>query len=205
MNHIIIEGFMGSGKSAAGKLLSKEMKLPLIDIDKVITEKMKMTSGEIYERFGEPYYRAMETYVLAGLSGQPKRSVVILGSGLVLMPQNEAYLKELGTVYFLKVKQATIVERLEQSDRHPWMKTGDLGEHVARMLKEREPAYKKAANQIIKTDGKSVEDIVKEIIELDAGAAGTSDAAEQEVKAPETKKAKKTSKTAVEKKEKPEE
>ena len=85
----------------------------------------------------------METYVLAGLSGQPKRSVVILGSSLVLMPQNEAYLKNWEPFISLKVKRNTIVERLEQSDRHPWMKTGDLGSMLPGCFKEREPAYKK--------------------------------------------------------------
>ena len=66
MNHIIIEGFMGSGKSVVGKKLAKDMGLPLIDIDDKIAKKLKMTSSDIYDRFGEPYYRAMETFMQIG-------------------------------------------------------------------------------------------------------------------------------------------
>ena len=187
MNHIMIEGFMGSGKTSAGKLLSKEMNLPLIDVDKKITEKMKMTSGDIYERFGEAYYRAMETFVLVGLTEEKKRSVIILGSGLPLMPQNEKYLKQLGTVYFLKVKQATVVERLEKSEKHSWLKTGDLAERVARMMKEREPAYKKVADYIVKADDMTVEEIVRGILQneekVEHEAEEKSDALEAEADA----------------------
>ena len=70
MNHIILEGFMGSGKSAVGKALSRELGLPLIDIDKRVSGKLKMTTAEVYSHYGDAYYRAMETVALAELQDE---------------------------------------------------------------------------------------------------------------------------------------
>lgn len=166
MNHIIIEGFMGSGKSVVSKKLAKEMNLPLIDIDQKVAKNMKMTSSDIYDRFGEPYYRAMETFILVGLKDVQERSVIIIGSGLALMPQNEKYLKELGKVYFLQAKQEVIQERLSKGKKHDWLKEGDLEEKISKMLKERDPAYKRVADHLIDTDGKTASAIVTEIMAL---------------------------------------
>jgi shikimate kinase len=166
MNHIIIEGFMGTGKGAVGKKLAKDMELPLIDVDKLVTEKLKISSGDIYDRFGEVYYRAMETYILIGLLKEKQRSVIIIGSGLALMPQNAPYLKNLGRVYCLQANQDVIVERIEKSKKHEWLKEGDIAEKIGEMLKERGPAYKKVADHLIDTNGKSVSEIVNEIREI---------------------------------------
>ena len=68
MNHIVIIGFMGSGKTKVGKRLAKDFNLPFIDVDRVVSKKMNLTMKEIFERFGEPFYRALETTVIKALS-----------------------------------------------------------------------------------------------------------------------------------------
>ena len=52
MNHIVIIGFMGSGKTRVGKQLAKDLGLPFIDLEKIITKKMNLSAREIFERFG---------------------------------------------------------------------------------------------------------------------------------------------------------
>ena len=165
MNHIIIEGFMGCGKGAVAKKIAKAMNLPLIDTDKKVSEKLGMTNGEIYQRFGDVYYRAEETFVLAELLKESARSVIVLGSGLALIPGNSVYLKELGTVYYLELKKKTLAERLGKSDCHAWLGADDLEEAIGRMLRERNPAYKRVADEIIKADDLSVDEIVAFIFE----------------------------------------
>ena len=59
MNHVVIIGFMGSGKTRVGKQLSKDLGLPFVDLEKIITKRMNLSAREIFERFGEPYYRAL--------------------------------------------------------------------------------------------------------------------------------------------------
>lgn len=164
MDNIILEGFMGSGKSAVAKALSKKLELPLIDVDKMVEAKLKMKTTEVYDRFGDAYYRAMETMILIELQSVRERSIIVLGSGLALMPKNAEYLKKLGTVYYLKVKQETVVAKLAKQEKHAWLRAGDLEGRVSKMMKEREPAYRRIANVTVEVDGKSVDDICDEII-----------------------------------------
>ena len=155
MDNIILEGFMGSGKSAVAKALSKRLELPLVDVDKMIEAKLKMRTTEVYDRFGDAYYRAMETMILIELQSGVERSVIVLGSGLALMPKNAEY---------LKVKLDTVVAKLAKQEKHAWLRAGDLEERVSKMMKEREPAYRRIANVTVEVDGKTVDQICNEII-----------------------------------------
>ena len=79
MNHVVIIGFMGSGKTRVGKQLAKDLELPFVDLDRLITKKMNLSSREIFEKFGEPYYRALETLAVKQLIQDPERKVISLG------------------------------------------------------------------------------------------------------------------------------
>ena len=164
MNDIILEGFMGSGKSAIGKIIAKKLNLPLVDVDKKVSGKLGMKPVEVYDRFGDSYYRAMETVALNDLVEEGKPAVIVLGSGLALMEQNDAYLKALGKVYYLKISVAQAVARISKNDKHSWLQDDDLSDHVVRMMKEREPAYVRIADKTIPTEGKTNEEIADIIL-----------------------------------------
>ena len=97
MNHVVIIGFMGSGKTRVGKRLAKDFDLPFIDIDRVVTRKMNLSVKDIFDKFGEPFYRALETTVIKELIKDQEQKVISLGSGLPMQEQNEKYIKQLGT------------------------------------------------------------------------------------------------------------
>lgn len=165
MNHILIEGFIGSGKGKVGAKLAEEMKIPLIDTDQKVSEKMNMPSEEIYDQFGEVYYRALETYVLSKLGRMRKRSIIVLGSGLPTMPQNEKYLKALGRIYYLKPGEDSIIANIEKNNENGWLEDDeDLKEKVSALLAEREPAYLNIADKVLKIGKKSMAAVVKEIL-----------------------------------------
>ena len=84
MNHVVIIGFMGSGKTRVGKQLSKDLGLSFVDLERLITRKMNMSAREIFQRFGEPYYRALETVALKQFIQDSERRVISLGAGLPL-------------------------------------------------------------------------------------------------------------------------
>ncbi|MDO4634118.1 MAG: shikimate kinase [Eubacteriales bacterium] len=165
MNHLIIEGFIGSGKGAAARAAAKKLGLSVIDIDKMISERLKMTVGEIYDRYGEKFYRAMETVMLDELLEQKEQSVIVLGSGVAMMPQNAPYLKKLGHVYYIHMKQDDVVRNMRNSEKHKWIHDDGWEEQVARLYKEREPAYKKTADCIIEGKGLSAAAIADRIVE----------------------------------------
>ena len=116
MNHIVIIGFMGSGKTRVGKRLAKDLGLPFIDVDRLIVKKMNMSVKEVFERFGEPFYRALETMAVKELSTDSERKVISVSAGLPLQEQNQKYLAEMGTIIYLKGSAATLIKRLEGSN-----------------------------------------------------------------------------------------
>jgi shikimate kinase len=163
MKNLIIEGFIGSGKGAVGRLLGKTRNMEFIDLDKKVSEKMNMTSAEIYDKFGEVYYRAMETFVLSNLAKTAENSVIVLGSGVAMMPQNAPYLKQLGTVIYLKLHEDQILKNMKKSHRHQWIQSEGWDEHVKNIYKEREPAYRKTADITIDGNQKTTKEMVEAI------------------------------------------
>lgn len=162
MNHVVIIGFMGSGKTRVGKQLSKDLGLSFVDLERLITRKMNMSAREIFQRFGEPYYRALETVALKQFIQDNERRVISLGAGLPLQEQNEKYLKELGTVVYLKGSLATLKKRLEGSSKDPML---DGDEKIKKLLKQRDPVYQKFADVTVVTGEKPFEELIKEIEE----------------------------------------
>ena len=165
MNHVVIIGFMGSGKTRVGKQLAKDLGLSFVDLERLITRKMNMSAREIFQRFGEPYYRALETVALKQFIQDNERRVISLGAGLPLQEQNEKYLKELGTVVYLKGSLATLKKRLEGSSKDPMLDGDDRDEKIKKLLKQRDPVYQKFADVTVVTGEKPFEELIKEIEE----------------------------------------
>lgn len=163
MNHIVIIGFMGSGKTRVGKRLSQDLNLPFIDVDRVIFRKMDMTMKEIFQRFGEPYYRALETMVIKELMKDPEKKVISLGSGLPLQEQNQKYLKNLGTIVYIKGSYETLKKRLEGSSSDPFLDGDNREDKIKKLLKQRDPVYAKYADIEVVTGVKPFDSLVKEI------------------------------------------
>lgn len=165
MNHIVIIGFMGSGKTRVGKRLAQDMDLPFIDVDKVIIKKMNLSVSEIFQRFGEPFYRALETLVVKELITDKERKVISLGSGLPVQEQNQKYLKQLGTIIYLKGSLETLKKRLEAGSGNPLIDGDDREEKIRKLLKQRDPVYSKYADIEVITGVKPFEALIKEIKE----------------------------------------
>ena len=165
MNHIVIIGFMGSGKTRVGKRLAKDFNLPFVDVDRVVSKKMNLTMKEIFDRFGEPFYRALETTVIKALIDDPEQKIISLGSGLPMQEQNEKYLKELGTVVYLKGSLTTLKKRLADSKKDPMLDGEDRDDKIKKLLKQRDPVYAKFADVEMITGDKPFEDLIAQLEE----------------------------------------
>ena len=165
MNHIVIIGFMGSGKTRVGKRLAKDFDIPFVDIDRVVTKKMNLSSKEIFDRFGEPFYRALETTAVKALIEDPEQKVISLGSGLPMQEQNEKYIKKLGTVVYLKGSYETLKERLENSKSNPLIDGDDKADKIKKLLKQRDPVYAKFADVEMITGDKPFEELIGQLEE----------------------------------------
>lgn len=168
MKHIVIVGFMESGKSAVARNVSKQLGLPLISVDKLILNRMKMKASDFYDKFGEPYYRALESVTVEDLLSSKERSVIVLGSGAVLLGRTRQLLPKLGNVYYVKIKPTTVVERVKKSEQNSWIRKENLIEKVNEMLGERGPYYEESANVVIDADDLSLEEVAGRIVAKEA-------------------------------------
>ncbi|MBP3818059.1 MAG: shikimate dehydrogenase [Butyrivibrio sp.] len=165
-SNIVLEGFMGSGKSTVSELLSEELMLELIDTDEVIEDTEGRTINEIFETEGEASFREMETDLLEAIDSDHWREFVIsLGGGMPVKEENRELLRKIGKVVYLRAKPETIFERVKDDDKRPLLKTENPLAKIEELLEKRAAFYEDVADMIIDTDGKSPLEITKEIID----------------------------------------
>ncbi|MBO6149151.1 MAG: shikimate kinase [Lachnospiraceae bacterium] len=175
MGRLILEGFMGSGKSTCGKRTAQELGVPFFDTDSLIEEKMGLKVTEIFRLYGEERFRMEETALLRDMKEQgafPK-GVISLGGGLPMREENRALLKDIGRVVYLQASAEVLIDRLYYAREGRPKLSGDNWEADLReLLSERDPLYRDAADIVLETDGKILSSIIaslKEIFQAECG------------------------------------
>lgn len=166
MKNIVFIGFMCSGKSTIGRILAKEIAFEFIDTDQWISQKTNLTVGEIFESKGEDYFRKLETKTVKYFSENLNNTVLSTGGGLSIREENIPYLKEIGTVVYLKVSKDTVLERLNPNIDRPLLAVDNKEEIIENLLARRNPLYEKVADVTIDTNNKTIIAIVDEIRKL---------------------------------------
>ena len=168
MKNIILIGFMGSGKTAAGRKAASKLKMGFFDMDSLIEEKEKKSIKEIFNTKGEAYFRKLEKRFIAGLKNL-KNIVVSTGGGVIKDKGNIKALRSLGTVIFLDAGLEVIANRLKKdgAEKRPLLAgKGDLIKKIEQILKPRVQLYKDCAHSVIDTSEKSLDEVVKSIVKL---------------------------------------
>ena len=133
---IYIIGFMGSGKTTAGKKLASLLGWSFIDLDKRIEEYAGKTIPEIFSQSGEDYFRIIETQLLRNLKMCTK-TVISTGGGTPCYIDNMDYMIETGLTIYLKLTPAELKSRLSQSKgKRPLIKDLDQNE-LTSFIKEK--------------------------------------------------------------------
>lgn len=153
---IFLVGYMGSGKSTIGRKLSKQLQLPLIDLDHYIEEKQGMSVPEIFAQFGEAKFREFEAKYLQEAIDNNRRLVLSAGGGTPCKGDNMDRMNKAGITIYLKQSPAQLSQRLIKS-KNPrpliaGMSQEEICEFATQQLEIREPYYNKA--QIV-IDGSS--------------------------------------------------
>ena len=165
MNHIVLIGFMGCGKTSVGKRLAKRLDLTFVDTDEMIEQKMGMSVSDIFAGFGETYFRQLETEAIKELSETSSPCVISVGGGLPVQSQNKPYLRNMGKVIFLTATVDVLAERLEADTSRPMLQGGDLRKKIISLMEEREEAYREAADLEVDTSRQSFGKIIEKIVE----------------------------------------
>lgn len=163
---IVLVGMMGVGKSTVGRKLATLLHLNFCDADDEIEEAAQMSVGEIFERFGEAYFRDGERRVIARLiDGGP--AVIATGGGAFAQEETRQLILDRGIAVWLDADVDTIVDRVKRKDTRPLLKNGDPREIVSRLKAEREPAYSLAPLHVASGWGPHGDTVARIVQELD--------------------------------------
>jgi len=170
--NIYLTGFMGAGKSAAGKLLAQRLGRDLIDSDRLIEARLGLSVREIFMEHGERAFREWESAIISEIS-QLQNRVVALGGGAILSERNRSCISTSDVVLYLRASAQSLLDRLddrfssrpllalceaEMSDRQKIV-------HIEEILASRARRYE-LAHLIIDTDRITVDQTAELILEM---------------------------------------
>ena len=160
--NIVLTGFMASGKTTVGKLLAETLSMEFIDTDEMIEKKQGISISEIFEKYGEDYFRKLEKELSDELCCMSD-AVIATGGGFVLDKDNINKLKKNSTVFNLKTNPEIIKDRLGNAKATRPLLQEDFDEVIKR-FSDREEFYKNCDEEIILELNKAPEFYVEQII-----------------------------------------
>ena len=168
--NIVLIGFMGAGKSTISDYLSTMFAMEVVEMDQLIAEREGMSISDIFETYGEEYFRNMETNLLIEM--QEKKNVIIsCGGGVAMRERNVAEMKKNGRVVLLTAHPQTILDRVKDSDDRPLLNGHKNVEYIEQLMEARREKYEAAADIVVDTDNKTVlqicEDLIQKLLEMD--------------------------------------
>lgn len=149
--NIALIGFMGTGKTTVSRALSMITGLKEIDVDAFIVKKAGMSISEIFENYGEEYFRTLETEALCEIVNG-KGQIISCGGGAVLKDENVELLKKNGRIVLLTASPETIFDRVKDHTHRPILNNDMSLEHVKSLMSKREPRYQSIADIKVNVD-----------------------------------------------------
>lgn len=161
--NIFLIGFMGAGKSTISDYLKNVLAMDVVEMDQCIVERQGMSISDIFETYGEEYFRELETNLLIEMQSR-SNVVVSCGGGVPMRERNVVEMKKNGRVVLLTAKPETILERVKDNHDRPLLENNKNVSFIADLLEKRRAKYEAAADIVVETDGKSELEICEEMI-----------------------------------------
>ena len=161
-DNIYLIGFMGTGKTTVSHKLSELLGFEEIDTDEWIACQQEQSIPEIFENYGEQYFRGLETELLRRL-GEGEHKIISCGGGMALKQENVALMQENGVVVLLTAEPETILARVRGDDGRPILNGNMNVSYIQELLAKRLPYYEAAGEVVIATDLRSPQEIAEEI------------------------------------------
>lgn len=161
MSKVILIGMRGVGKTTTGTALADILDQDFVDLDQEIIRMEGKSVPEIVEAEGWEGFRkkeqqALHTYI------EKDDLVLATGGGILMYFDNAEQLKDQGEIILLTASPETMAKRIGDSDR-PSLTGKSITEELSEIWKEREETYHNYANHIVDTEGKTPEEVAREI------------------------------------------
>lgn len=169
MSNLYLVGFMGAGKSRIGSALAREIGYEFLDLDERLEEELRMSIREVFDRFGEAYFRVAERQVLQWSTGLDD-TVVATGGGAFCSPANREVIHAAGgRSIFLDVPFEVLAQRvqIDQTERPKFVSLDE----AENLYSERRPHYLQATWSVLLNGSESPNDVARRIVGVMAGAA----------------------------------
>jgi len=165
---IFLIGFMGSGKTHWGKLLSSKLQLPFRDLDSLIVEKEQRSVSDIFAAEGEEYFRYKEMEMLEELIGREENFILSCGGGTPCFFNNIEFMKKSGKVVWLNTSVEVLKERLlKERMSRPLIREVDdeeLKRFIIRKLSERKMYYEQA-DVMVNEESITLEELIRVLLQ----------------------------------------
>jgi shikimate kinase len=168
---VVLIGMMGAGKTAVGRALASRLRVPMRDSDAVIVERARLSIAEIFERYGEAFFREKETQVIAGLL-DASPCVLSTGGGAWLSEENRALLTGRAAVVWLDADLELLWARVRHKTTRPLLRTENPRRTLAELLEARAPVYARAPLRLAVRPAWSIQETAGHVLALliEAGA-----------------------------------
>lgn len=160
---ISLIGLPGSGKSTVGRQLARRLRLPFLDSDHVIEQRLGCSIREYFECEGEDRFRDLEESVIDELT-QMSAAVLSTGGGVVLRPLNRQHLRERTCVVYLNSSPDELFRRLRHDKNRPLLQVADPLSRLRDLYAQRHPLYRETCHFNIDTGRPSVSTLVNMIV-----------------------------------------
>lgn len=137
---VVFVGLMGAGKTAIGRRVAQALSLPFVDSDHEIEAVSRMSIPELFERYGEPEFRALEQRVIERLLREGPR-VVSTGGGAFMNALTRDVVAERGVSVWLKADVDLLMDRVARNQNRPLLRSADPRAVMERLMADRYPVY----------------------------------------------------------------
>ena len=162
--NIVLIGFMGAGKSSVSEYLSAVFAMKVVEMDQVIAHREQMSIPDIFDAYGEEYFRDRETELLVEMQSH-RNTVISCGGGAALRERNVEEMKKNGRVVLLTASPETVYERVKDNDDRPVLNGRKNVKGISELMEQRREKYEAAADIVINTDNKTVLQVCEELVQ----------------------------------------
>jgi shikimate kinase len=160
---VAMVGMMGAGKTAVGTQVARILGVPFLDSDEEIVRAASRSIAEIFERDGEPFFRARETEVLGRLlRGAP--CILSTGGGAFLSEMNRRMIAEQGIAVWLRADLDVLWQRVRHKTTRPLLRTANPRETLRTIYEARVPVYSLAEVVVDSRPDLSVEEMAGNVV-----------------------------------------